>query len=92
MPHAGRQLAIVWTGGQATNTVIFGLDLHARVEGKSIPVTISHDAFANHGVEACKRIAEQKIIDARSSGSNHGRLWKADQLLKPRSSRIIKVS
>ena len=66
MPHSGGQLAIVWAGRQGTNTATFGIDLQAWVEGKIIPVTVSHDAFTNHGVEACKRIAEQKIIEALS--------------------------
>lgn len=66
MSHEGRPSAIVWTGRQSLNTGTFEQVLQTSVDGKNVSVAISHEAMTIHGVEACKQIAEQKIIEASS--------------------------
>jgi hypothetical protein len=58
-------MIIKWTGIQTvdpeSNVVTI---LEAKLEGKSIHVDVTQEAIEGHGVEACKRVAEQKIVEA----------------------------
>ena len=38
--------------------------LQATVDGKSVHVDVTKEAIEGFGVEACKRVAEQKIVEA----------------------------
>ncbi len=38
--------------------------LEATLDGKSVHVDVTKEAIEGFGVEACKRVAEQKIVEA----------------------------
>lgn len=59
---------IVWTGRQTTDPETFDPVLQADADGITVSVRISQEAVDDHGIEACKRIAEQKLNAARESG------------------------
>jgi len=69
-------MTIRWTGvptPDAEAKVVTVLE--ATLEGRHVHVDVTQEAIEGHGVEACQRVAEQKIIEAtRRKGVVVGRV------------------
>ena len=57
-------MTINWTDTQTTDPATVVTVLEATLEGKRVHVDVTKEAIENHGVDACKRVAEQKIMEA----------------------------
>ncbi len=60
---------IVWTGKQTTDPETFDPVLQADADGNKVSVRISQEAVEDYGIDACKRVAEQKLTAASESGT-----------------------
>ena len=57
-------MTIIWAGTPTTDDATVVTALQATVDGKSIHVDVTKEAIEGFGLEACKRVAEQKIVEA----------------------------
>ena len=57
-------MTINWTDTQITDPSTVVTVLEATLAGKKVHVDVTKEAIETHGVEACKRVAEQKITEA----------------------------